>query len=274
VTRLGEDRFRVVTGAGVVDSDLGWLRANIDAEDGSVALRDASADLAVIGMWGPAARRVLEATTADDVSAEAFPFRTATGLRVAGAEVTAQRITYVGELGYEIYVSPESAVQVWDALIRAGAGHGIALAGYRALDSLRIEKGYRYMGTDLTASDTPYEAGLGFCVALDKGPFNGRDALVEAGPAPGRRIRTLLVGGRTFLNLYGGEAVHAGGAVAGRIRSCAFGHTVGRNVAYAYLPEEIAPGATGVQVEVLGRRVRADVAEDVLYDPDNLRVRG
>jgi glycine cleavage system T protein len=273
VTRLGEDRFRVVTGAGVVDSDLGWLRANVDADDGPVVLRDASAELAVIGMWGPAARDVLGAATEDDVSAEAFPFRTARGLRVAGADVTAQRITYVGELGYEIYVGPEAAVQVWDALIRAGAGHGIAPAGYRALDSLRIEKGYRYMGTDLTASDTPYEAGLGFCVALDKGPFNGRDALVEAGPVPERRIRTLLVGGRKYLNLYGGEAVHAGGSVAGRVRSCAFGHTVGRNVAYSYLPAEIGPGVTDVQVEVLGQLVRAEVAEDVLYDPDHVRVR-
>ena len=274
VTRLGEDRFRVVTGAGVVDSDLGWLRAAVEPDDEPVTLRDASAELAVIGMWGPAARTVLEGATEDDVSAEAFPFRTAQALVVAGADVTAQRITYVGELGFELYLAPESAVQVWDALHRAGAGHGIAPVGYRALDTLRIEKGYRSMGTDLTASDTPYEAGLGFCVALDKGPFTGRDALAAAGAVPERRIRTLLVGGRRYLNLFGGEAVHAGGEVVGRLRSCAFGHTVKRNVAYAYLPSEIGPGATGLEVEVLGQLVRAEVAEDVLYDPDHLRVRG
>jgi 4-methylaminobutanoate oxidase (formaldehyde-forming) len=224
-------------------------------------------------MWGPAARAVLEGATEDDVSAEAFPFRTAHALVVAGSDVTAQRITYVGELGFELYVPPEAAVQVWDALARAGAEHGIAPVGYRALDSLRIEKGYRSMGTDLTASDTPYEAGLGFCVAIDKGPFTGRDALAAAGPVPERRIRTLLVGGRRYLNLYGGEAVHAGGEVVGRVRSCAFGHTVKRNVAYAYLPAEIVPGATGIEIEVLGQLVRAEVAEDVLYDPDHLRVR-
>jgi len=273
VTRLGEDRFRVVTGAGVVDSDLGWLRACVEPEDEPVALRDASTELAVIGMWGPAARAVLEGATEDDVSAEAFPFRTAQALVVAGSDVTAQRITYVGELGFELYVPPEAAVQVWDALSLAGAEHGIAPVGYRALDSLRIEKGYRYMGTDLTASDTPYEAGLGFCVAIDKGPFTGRDALTAAGPVPERRIRTLLVGGRRYLNLYGGEAVHAGGEVVGRVRSCAFGHTVKRNVAYAYLPAEIGPGAAGIEIEVLGQLVRAEVAEDVLYDPDHLRVR-
>src|SRR5204862_2640019 len=140
-------------------------------------------------------------------------------LRVADADVTAQRITYVGELGFELYLAPESAVQVWDALVRAGAGYDLAPAGYRALDSLRIEKGYRSMGTDLTAGDTPYEAGLGFCVALDNGPFNGREALADAGPVPGRRIRTLLVGGRRYLNVYGGEAVHAGDSVVGRVRS-------------------------------------------------------
>jgi glycine cleavage system aminomethyltransferase T len=272
-TRLGDDRFRVVTGAGVVDSDLGWLRANVDPADGPVSLRDASRELAVIGMWGPAAREVLQAVTEDDVSADAFPFRTALGLVVAGADVTAQRITYVGELGFELYLAPESAVQVWDALTHAGAAHGIAPVGYRALDTLRIEKGYRYMGTDLTAGDTPYEAGLGFCVALDKGAFTGRDALAAAGPVPERRMRTLLVGGRRYLNLYGGEAVHAGGQVVSRVRSCAFGHTVGRNVAYAYLPSEIGPGTTGVEVEVLGQRVPAEVVEDVLYDPDHIRVR-
>ena len=273
VTRLGEDRFRVVTGAGVVDSDLGWLRANIESDDGPVALCDASTELAVIGMWGPAARDVLQEATDDDVSAEAFPFRTARGLQVAGADVTAQRITYVGELGFELYLAPESAVQVWDALALAGAGHGIAPAGYRALDSLRIEKGYRYMGTDLTAGDTPYEAGVGFCVALDKGPFNGREALADAGQVPDRRLRTLLVGGRRYLNVFGGEAVHAAGSVVGRVRSAAYGHTVGRNVAYCYLPAEIGPGAAGVEVEVLGQLVRAEVADDVLYDPDHLRVR-
>jgi dimethylglycine oxidase len=129
------------------------------------------------------------------------------------------------------------------------------------------------MGSDLTAVDTPYAAGLGLCVALDKGPFNGRDAPVAAGPVPERRIRTLLVGGRRYLNLYGGEAVHASGSVAGRVRSCSFGHTVSRNVAYAYLPAEIGPGTTGVQIEVLGQLVDARVGEDVLYDPDHVRVR-
>jgi 4-methylaminobutanoate oxidase (formaldehyde-forming) len=203
-----------------------------------------------------------------------IPFRTALSVRVGGATVLAQRITYVGELGFELYVEPRWAVQVWDRLVAAGRAHGIEPAGYRVLDGLRMEKGYRYFGTDLTAADTPDEAGLGFCAALDrKADFNGRAAL-EAARERGleRRIRTLLVGDDEYVTLYGGEAVHAGGQVVGRLRSCAYGYTVRRNLAYAYLPVELGPGAS-VEVEVFGRRVPAEVAEDAVYDPAGRRPR-
>jgi 4-methylaminobutanoate oxidase (formaldehyde-forming) len=187
--------------------------------------------------------------------------------------VLAQRITYVGELGYELYVAPEWAVQVWDALLGAGAAHGIEPGGYRVLESLRMEKGYRYMGTDISAGDTPYEAGLGFCVALGKGDFIGREALAAAAErGVERALRTLVVGGEEYLPLYGGEAVRLGGRTAGRVRSCAYGHTVRRNVAYAYLPADAGPG-TPLEVEVLGEPVTAEVAADVLYDPAHERVR-
>jgi glycine cleavage system aminomethyltransferase T len=142
------------------------------------------------------------------------------------------------------------------------------------LESLRMEKGYRYMGTDISAGDTPFDAGLGFCVALDKGDFNGRDALADASiRGRTRALRTLVVGGEDYLPLYGGEAVRVGGRTAGRARSCAYGFTVRRNIAYAYLPADLAEGAQ-VEVEVLGEPVAAEVAADVLYDPDHLRVRG
>ena len=273
MTRLDDDRFRVVTGAGAAATDMGRLQATRRAGDEPVRIRDRSDELAVVGIWGPAAREVLAAVTADDVSAAAFPFRTARSIRVAGAAVLAQRITYVGELGFELYVDAESAVQVWDALFDAGRPHGLRVCGYRVLDSLRIEKGYRYYGTDLTSGDTPFEAGLGFCVAMDKGDFTGREALAEhAGTPPARRIRTLLVGDSEYLTLYGGEAVHRDGQVISRVRSCAYGFTVGRNVAYAYLPAELGPGDE-VRVEVLGDLVPATVAEDVLYDPEHARVR-
>jgi glycine cleavage system aminomethyltransferase T/glycine/D-amino acid oxidase-like deaminating enzyme len=273
VTRLGDDRFRVVTGAGVVDSDLGWLVHH--RRDGErVELREASDELAVIGLWGPRARDVLQAVSGDDVGPESLPFRRAAEIDVGPAPVLAQRITYVGELGYELYVSPGWAVQVWDALIAAGRPHGIEPGGYRVLESLRMEKGYRYMGTDTSAGDTPFDAGLGFAVALEKGDFVGRAALAAAAErGRTRALRTLVVGGGDWLPLYGGEAVRLDGRPAGRVRSCAYGFTVRRNIAYAYLPAGSAPGDE-LEVEVLGDPVAAVVAEDVLYDPANARVRG
>jgi glycine cleavage system aminomethyltransferase T len=271
VTRLEDSSFRVVTGAGTLDSDLGWLRLNLREEDGSVVLRDVSEELAVIGLWGPRARAVLEGVTEDDVGAQALPFRTARTIRIGGSHVLAQRITYVGELGFELYVPPEWAVQVWDRLLASGELHGIEPGGYRALESLRLEKGYRYFGTDLTAGDTPYEAGLGFCVALEKGEFNGCRALAEAGERPGRRLRTLLVGGDEYVPVYGGEAVRAGGEIVGRLRSAGYGFTVARTIGLAYLPSDIDTGAR-LEVDVLGEPVRAVVAEDALVDPANERI--
>jgi 4-methylaminobutanoate oxidase (formaldehyde-forming) len=270
-TRLDEGRLRVVTGAGTVDSDLGWLRLHLREEDGEVELRDVSEELAVIGIWGPRARDVLADVTEDGVGSLELPFRTARTIRIGGSEVLAQRITYVGELGFELYVTPEWAVQVWDRLLASGEPHGIEPGGYRVLDSLRLEKGYRYFGMDLTAGDTPYEAGLGFCVALEKGEFNGRRALAEAGDRPARRLRTLLVGGEEYLPVYGGEAVRAGGEVVGRLRSAGYGFTVARNIGLAYLGADVETGAT-LQVEVLGEPVEAVVADDALVDPANERI--
>jgi heterotetrameric sarcosine oxidase gamma subunit len=255
VTRLADDRFRVVTGAGAVDSDRGFLELS-----GPAAIEDVTDALAVIGIWGPQARAALAAVTRDDVSAERFPLRTAKTVDVSGAAVLAQRITYVGELGYELYVPRTQAVHVWDALMTAASPEPV---GYAALDSLRIEKGYRAFGSDLTSGDTPFESGLGFCVAKGKRP--------ELDRAPRERLRTLVVGGPEYVTLYGGEAVERDGEPIGRVRSAAYGFTVGRNVALARLPAELPEGA-GVGVDVLGELVPAVVSPDALYDPQNERV--
>ena len=273
VTRLSEDRFRIVTGAGAVDSDLGWLALGVDAADGHVTIRDVTEEHAVIGIWGPRAREVLATVTDDDVSGEAAPFSSAREIGIAGARVLAQRITFVGELGFELYLAPEWAVQTWDRLMAAGAEHGIRPAGYRALESLRIEKGYRYFGTDLTAMDTPYEGGVGFCVDSDRTDFIGAAALARARErGPRHRIRTLAVGREEYLPLYGGECVRLDGRIVGRVRSCAYAFTLGRNLALASLPPELEPGAH-VEVEVLGDPHAADVVETVPYDPENTRIR-
>jgi glycine cleavage system aminomethyltransferase T/glycine/D-amino acid oxidase-like deaminating enzyme len=254
VTRLADERFRVVTGAGAVDSDRGFLELSGDA-----TIDDVTDELAVIGIWGPDAREALSAVTWDDVSHDAFPFRAAKTIDIGGAPVLAQRITYVGELGYELYLSRDWAVQVWDELMRAASPEPV---GYTALDSLRIEKGYRYFGADMTSSDTPFEAGVGFCVAKGKRP--------ELDRSPAQRLRTLVVGGEEYLTVYGGEAVQLDGEVVGRVRSAAYGFTVQGNVALAKLPSSIEEGEE-VQVDVLGELVPAIVSADALYDPGNER---
>jgi len=264
VTRLADQHFRVVTGAGYVNSDLGWLRLQVRDGGGPVELRETTDELSVIGMWGPNARHVLELVTDDDVSESAFPFMHARKIHVGAASALAQRGTYVGELGWELYLDPGWAVQVWDRLLAAGRKFGIRPGGYRVLDSLRMEKGYRYYGTDLTLLDNPFEAGLGFCVQLDKGEFNGRQALLESREAGiKRRLRTLAVGGDEYLPIYGGEAVHLKGVVVGRLRSCAYGFTAEKNLAYSYLPVEVKPGGQ-VEVEVFGQLIPANVTTDAV----------
>jgi glycine/D-amino acid oxidase-like deaminating enzyme/glycine cleavage system aminomethyltransferase T len=232
VTRLAEDRFRVVTGAGAVDSDRGFLELH------GARVTDVTDDWAVIGLWGPAVRGVLED----------FPFRSAREIGVGGVSVLAQRMTYVGEYGYELYVRRDDAPRVWDFLLQTLRPEPV---GYQALDSLRIEKGYRYFGTDLTASDTPFDSGLGFAMAKDKWPQLDRE--------PPTMLRTLLVGGQDYLTVYGGEAVHRDGEVVGRVRSAAYGFTVQRNVALAKLPADLPEGSE-VEVDVMGDLVPAVVA--------------
>jgi len=250
VTRLAERHFRVVTGAGYVNSDLGWLRMQAREGDAAVEIRETTEELSVIGLWGPRAPEIFERVTKDDIS---FPFMQARKVRVGGATVLAQRVTYVGELGWELYAAPHWAGQVWDHLMEAGSPLGLRPGGYRALDSLRMEKGYRYYGTDLTLLDNPFEAGLGFCVSREKWP--------SLNPKVTRRLRTLVVGGDEYITLYGGEAVHDRDRVAGRVRSCAYGFTARANIAYSYLPVEIGPGAR-VAVDVFGELVPAVVTSD------------
>jgi 4-methylaminobutanoate oxidase (formaldehyde-forming) len=262
ITRLAPDRFRLVTGAGYVNSDLGWLQMQVREGDPPVQLRESSDELSVIGMWGPHARDLLHAVTLDDVSDEGFPFMQARAILVVGFAVFAQRVTYVGELGWELYVAPAVAGQVWDHLMRAGRSFGITPGGYRVLDSLRMEKGFRYYGTDMGLLDNPFEAGLGFSVARDKWTSISRDVT--------RRLRTLAIGGEQYLPVYGGEAVLANGRVVGRLRSCAYGFTAKKNLAYSYLPVELKPGAR-VEVEVFGDMIPAAVMPDAVLSKSDVK---
>ncbi|HUQ44466.1 MAG TPA: aminomethyltransferase family protein, partial [Candidatus Limnocylindria bacterium] len=279
VTRDYVDRFRVVTGSGYLAADLGWLVAR--AADAPaierVTIEDRTDAWAVIGLWGPRARDVLAGITRDDVGDAALPIRQARSIRVGGFGVTATRLSYAGELGWELMVEPANAVEVWDSLMSAGAGHGIEPIGYRALESLRLEKGYRYFGAELTPRENPFEAGLERFVRFDKGEFVGRGPLLARRAAepdgPSRRLRNLVMGGDDWLPVYGGEAVRVGGEVVGRLRSAAFGYTVGRTIGTAYLPSGTPEGGT-IEIDVFADRLHATVAADVLVDPTGTRMRG
>jgi 4-methylaminobutanoate oxidase (formaldehyde-forming) len=272
ITRLGEDHFRIITGSNFVAGDLGWITMHLPS-DGSVEVKEVTEAWACLGLWGPRARYVLQAVTRSDVSNEAFPYLSARTIEIAGAEMLAARVSYVGELGWELYIAPGQAGQVWDTLMSAGRAYGIQPAGYKVLDSLRLEKGYRYWSADITPTDNPLEAGLGFCVRFDKGDFMGREALLKI-KAEGlqQRLCTLTMGGEVGL-LYGGEPIYAHSRSVGRIRSGGYGYTVGRNIGLAYLPLELAAQGTGLEVEIFGERVGAAVVADVLYDPRGVRLR-
>jgi 4-methylaminobutanoate oxidase (formaldehyde-forming) len=264
VARQAQDLFRVTTGAAAIDGDLGWLRRiALDEGIGGVVLRDASEDLAVIAVWGPAAPSVLRLCGAEEL--DGLAPMTALPILVGDVPAVAQAVSFAGEPGWELLVEPDRAVQVWDRLVEAGRDVGIEPCGYRCLDGLRIEKGLRYLGSDLTSDDTPFEAGLERFVAFDGRHFVGREALARRRDAGiERRLRTVLVGeGPGYVRLYGGEAVLDDGDVVGRVRSCAYGFTVGRNVALASLPVRFVPG-DDVAVDVFSELVPATVAADVL----------
>jgi 4-methylaminobutanoate oxidase (formaldehyde-forming) len=272
VTRLAEDRFRIVTGTAFGQHDLYWIRDHVP-DDGSVQVEDITSSLACIGLWGPAAREILQPLTTTDISNKAFPYMTARELAVGSVPCLALRVTYVGELGWELYCPSEFGLRLWDTVWEAGRGHGLSAGGYKAVDSLRLEKGYRVWGADIGPEVTPYEAGLGFTVKLDKGEFIGRDALLKAREAPpATRLACLVLDDEHSVAL-GSEPVRIGGEVSGRITSGGFGYAVGKSIAYAYVPASAITG-TAVEVEIFGTWVPGRVADEPLFDPQGARVRG
>ena len=188
--------------------------------------------------------------------------------------VYALRVTYVGELGWELYAHTEFGLALWRTLWEAGRPHGMVAGGYRAIDALRLEKGYRVWSSDITPDETPFEAGLGFAVALDKeAEFIGRDALVAAKAAgPRKRLRCLVLDDPRSVCL-GNEPVRVGGEVVGRVTSGGYGFAVERSIAYAYLPPDRAAIGTRGEVEVFGDWIGFEVAREPLYDPDGARIR-
>ncbi len=269
VTRLAEDRFRIVTGTAFGRHDLAWIAQHVP-DDGSVRLADETSAYACFGLWGPRARDILQPLTSADLANEAFPYMRARELAVGRVPCLALRVTYVGELGWELYCPSEFGLALWDTIWEAGREHGLVAGGYRAIDSLRLEKGYRVWGADITPEDTPFEAGLGFAVKLDKGDFVGREALVQRDD-PDRLLRCLALEDPRAIAL-GSEPVRMGSDAVGRVTSGGYGYTVGKSIAYAYLPAEHDVG-TEIAVEIFGEWVPGVVSAEPLFDPTGGRTR-
>ncbi len=255
------DHFCLITGSGFGSRDSGWVSKHLPP---TVQIRDVTNAHAVINICGPRSREILQSVTDTDISNEAFPFLAARQLEVGHATVFAVRIGYVGELGFELYIPQEFGAHVYETLWAAGQAHGIANAGYRAIDSCRMEKGYLYWSGDISPDYNPFEAGLGFCVALDKGDFIGRDALMKIKAKPLiRKLCSFSVEG--FAPLHGGEAILRDGKVLGSTTSVGYGHTLKKTIAFGYLPIEAA-GEKEFIIEAFGKSYNAARSARCLYD--------
>jgi glycine cleavage system aminomethyltransferase T/glycine/D-amino acid oxidase-like deaminating enzyme len=268
VARLAVDRFQVGANGNL---DLDWFDRHLPSET-TVQVRDITPGTCCIGLWGPRARDVIQPLTETDFSNASFKYFRAKHTYLGTVPVTAMRLSYVGELGWELYTTADQGAKLWDLLWEAGREHGIIAAGRGAFNSLRLEKGYRSFGADMTFEHDPYESGLGFAVKLDKGEFLGRDALVKRKENVTRKLTCLTLTDDTAV-VVGKEPVFDGENCVGYVTSAAYGYTIGRGVAYAWLPTELTALGTEVQIGYFDERVTAVVAAEPLVDPKMERIR-
>jgi 4-methylaminobutanoate oxidase (formaldehyde-forming) len=279
VTREAQDAYLIVSSCATQTRDFHWLTRSVAPAAQAVAV-DVSSAYAVLGLMGPRSRELLATLSDTDLASAAFPFATSRIIDVGYARVRASRITYVGELGYELYIPTEFAQSVYDVIVAAGPAFGLQLAGYHALNSLRIEKAYRHWGHDISDEDTPLEAGLQFAVAWDKpGGFVGREALLAQRAAGVRRRLVALALERADRLLYHNEPIWRDGELVGRVCSGMFAHTIGTALGLGYVargdgPADAAWIAAGrYEVEVAGERLAARVSLRPFYDPAGERVK-
>jgi heterotetrameric sarcosine oxidase gamma subunit len=278
VTKLDDDRFMVVASDNAHGHVQAWMRRHLD--DDRAFVTDITSALAQVNVQGPRSRELLQSVTSADVSNEAFGFRSARYIDIGFARALCVRITYLGELGYELYVPAEQAVHVYEQLQEAGRGVGLRHAGLKALSSLRMEKAYRDYGHDIDNTDSVLEAGLGFAVAVDKpGGFIGRDAVLAqraAGPLTSRLLQVRLLDPEPLM--HHAEIVLRDGAPVGYVRAASYGHTLGGAVGLAMVDagepltaDWIAGGAW--EIDVAGERYPATASLRPMYDPENARIR-
>jgi glycine cleavage system aminomethyltransferase T len=285
VVRLAPDRFRILSGAVAGPRDHAWLRRQAAAHGGDFRIHDVTSAYAAIGLWGPKARAILNTALGrrssvvgrpepdTDLSNDHFPYYTAREVTIGAAPCYAMRVSYVGELGWEIYTPTEYALQVWDALWEAGRPLGLIAAGTGAMDSLRIEKGYRRLGYDIDSEVTPREAGLEGLVRWKKGDFIGRTALLERNERPLERRLACLTLDQPGDVVLGREPILDGDRVVGYVSSANTGYSVGRHVAYAYLPVALAQAGQRLEIEYFEKRLAATVRDEPLFDAAGARIR-
>ncbi|MCZ0990914.1 GcvT family protein [Streptomyces diastatochromogenes] len=269
VARLARDLFQVGANGNL---DLDWFSRHLPA-DGTVQVRDITPGTCCIGLWGPLARKVLQPLTDADFSGDGLKYFRAKRAYIGSVPVTAMRLSYVGELGWELYTTADQGLKLWDTLWQAAEPLGGVIAGRGAFNSLRLEKGYRSFGTDMTYEHDPYEAGVGFAVKLDKDDFIGKAAL-ERRKADVRRKLTCLTVDDPQSVVMGKEPVYDGERAVGYVTSAAYGYTIGKGIAYAWLPTELSVPGTSVQIGYFDQRIEAVVAEEPLFDPTMSRLRG
>ncbi|MFM8825341.1 MAG: FAD-dependent oxidoreductase [Candidatus Nanopelagicus sp.] len=273
ITQIGESEFLIITGTAFLNHDKGWLEKQVrELNFEQVEIVDITKDLACFGIWGPAARVILQSITDADLSNESFGFMNSKIIKVAGVELRATRITYVGELGRELYIPRDNALKVWLELITAGKAHGLRVCGYRAIESLRLEKGYRAWAGEINSETNPYEAGLGFAVSTKKDNFIGKAALDKVKDKISRKLTAI-----TFDDIkqvaMGNEPIFINNQVVGRVKSAGQGYTINKAIAYAYLPVEHANVGTTIEVEMFGIKSKATIAAEPLFDPKGERIK-
>jgi heterotetrameric sarcosine oxidase gamma subunit len=276
VARLADDQFWMFVGEGTRHMDMAWVKAYAEeftGGDGSVAVNDISDNFTALGLWGPNARQVLQKVTATDVSNAAFPYFSGRWIDIGFAPVYAMRISYAGELGWELHIPNDQALHVWDQLWTAGKEFDMVSAGQGAFDSLRLEKGYRLWGGDVYTEYNPYQAGMAWTVRLNKGDFIGRDACLKLKDKPLKKKLACLTSDDPQAMAFGYEPIFSNGHCIGHVTSANYGYSIGKFIVYGYLPVEHANLGTQLAVEYLGQRWSATVTDEPLWDPKMERLK-
>jgi glycine cleavage system aminomethyltransferase T len=259
-------------GEGTRPQDVAWVN-HFAPRDGSVVIHDISDSYTALGLWGPNARQVLAQVTSADVRNEAFPYFTGRWVDIGFTPVYAMRISYAGELGWELHIPVDQSLPVWDRIWEAGRAFDLAAAGQGAFDSLRLEKGYRLWGGDVYTEYSPYEAGMAWTVRLNKGDFMGRDACLGLKDKPLKKKLCCLISDDRRAMAFGYEPIFSNGACIGHVTSANYGYSVGKFIAYGYLPVQYDEPGTPLEVEYLGERWPARVSEEPLWDAKMARLK-